>query len=82
MKIEALSAKQIFEKQSHYDVLHHQKRIAELSSNAHCMFDKNLLAQSKAIIANPCLGYRSVDLSNEVHIADLDQFEESNQQVA
>jgi len=82
MKLETLSAKQIYEKKSHYDVLHHQKRIAELSGNVPCMFDKNLLAQSKAIIANPCLGYRSVDLSNDVQIAGLDQFEESNQQVA
>ncbi|NOI32012.1 MULTISPECIES: hypothetical protein [Vibrionaceae] len=62
--------------QAKYDVLHHQKRIQELA-NCHSHFDKRLLAESKAIVANPCTGYRSVDLSNTAYLAELDAFKSS-----
>ena len=82
MKNKALTAKQIYEKQMHYDALYHQKRIVDLSGNVHSMLDKNLLEQSKYIIAKPCLGYRSVDLSDNKCLTELDAFEASNQQAA
>ncbi len=77
-QIHSLSASQRFQVQTHYDVLHHQKRVDYLSHRKLGALGKMLLEQSQEAIKRPGSAYNSVDLHNQSLLEELDQFAKEN----
>lgn len=70
-----MTAKELHETQTKYDLLHHRKRIIDLESLPHLSFEgRRLLEQSYRIIARPCEGYHSVNLDDIEYVKELDEF--------
>ncbi|MCG9576048.1 hypothetical protein L1D14_07325 [Vibrio tubiashii] len=75
METDQLTASELHSKQTYYDLLHHHMRIQSYSTHEKLSStDSELLKQSQAVVANPTLGYRSVDLSNQAYLDELDSF--------
>lgn len=75
-----MTASEWYQRQMHYDILHHRKRLAWLQAKRKAEgqlfdLDHELLEQRERFLANPLAGSRSVDLNDAKRLAELDAFE-------
>lgn len=74
-----MTAKELHDRQRHYDILHHRKRIDDIDKGLLDHLGGKAYAQevreaSVRCVEKPCLGYRSVNLDDAGYIAELDRF--------
>jgi hypothetical protein len=75
------AAKKLADRQRRFDLLHHQMRVADLSSLDRKLtwIERDMLRSSERIVASPDANLtRSVDLSDAEYLRDLEMFESSN----
>jgi hypothetical protein len=71
----AARAKAQYDRQCHYDRLHHMMRIRDFEASGKLdHFDFGLLQQSRRCLESPAYAYRSVDLEDSKYLAELDAF--------
>lgn len=69
------SAAALNDRQRHYDLLHHRKRLADLEAKTRpSWLDRVLMRQSREYIGNPSMSCNAVDLADTVYLAQLDAF--------
>lgn len=71
----AAEAKAMNDRQKRYDLLHHQMRVAHFQAQPKLdSLQFSLLRDSLAILADPSMASRSVDLNDLEYLAELDAF--------
>lgn len=76
-------AKELADRQRHYDLLHHRKRTADLSVIPKLNWiERDMLRQSRAAVADIHIATRSVALSDVEYLRELDAFEAAAREAA